>query len=504
MQGLYPLFTVIPLAAAFLNLLVTKVNKKAADYIAFIVATVLAVMAVRMLFEAPFSYRVGGWPAPYGILLVSDGLSAVMLAVINVVSVLSIIYSFSYMNGYTAKPKYYSLFLLMIAGMNGVVMTGDFFNLYVFLEIASIASYALVGFGTEHEELEASFKYLILGTVASTAILFGIAFLYSMTGTLNMPDLARQLDPMSGTVPFNRALAFVIALFIMGFGLKASTVPFHAWLPDAHPSAPAPISAMLSGVLIKALGVYAIARVMFSVIGPNAMVSSILMFLGALSMVVGVFLAVGQSDFKRMLAYHSISQMGYVTIGLGLGLNPNVPPAIAALGLFGGLYHLVNHATFKSLLFLCSGSFEYRTGTRNRYEMGGLMRKMPVTGTACSIASLSISGVPPFNGFWSKLVIITAFIQAGYYIYGAIAVLVAFMTLLSFIKLQRFVLFGALPKRFAAVKEAPFSMTLPLVVLAILCVALGVLYPFVDKGLIEAARQTLLDKMSYMGFIIGG
>jgi multicomponent Na+:H+ antiporter subunit D len=150
-----------------------------------------------------------------------------------------------------------------------------------------------------------------------------------MTGTLNMPDLARQLDPVSGTVPFNRALAFVIALFIMGFGLKASTVPFHAWLPDAHPSAPAPISAMLSGVLIKALGVYTIARIMFSVVGPNAMVSSILMFLGALSMVVGVLLALGQSDFKRMLAYSSISQIGYITMGLGLGLNPAVSPVVA-------------------------------------------------------------------------------------------------------------------------------------------------------------------------------
>jgi multicomponent Na+:H+ antiporter subunit D len=370
----------------------------------------------------------------------------------------------------------------------------------VFLEVASLASYALVGFGCEHEELEASFKYLILGEVASTAILFGIAFLYSMTGTLNMPDLARQLE----VVGINKAVAFVIALFIMGFGLKASTVPFHAWLPDAHPSAPAPISAMLSGVLIKAIGIYSIARVMFDVVGANAMVSTILMFLGALSMVVGVFLAVGQSDIKRMLAYHSISQMGYVMIGLGLGLNPNVPALVAAMGLFGGIYHFVNHAVFKSLLFLCAGSFEFRTGTRNRYEMGGLIRKMPVTSTACSIASLSISGVPPFNGFWSKLIIIVALVQAGYYVYGAVAVLVAFVTLLSFIKLQRFVLFGQLPARFAAIKESPFAMTLPLVVLAILCVGLGLAYPFLDRSVLEAARNALLDKLSYMGYILGG
>jgi multicomponent Na+:H+ antiporter subunit D len=243
---------------------------------------------------------------------------------------------------------------------------------------------------------------------------------------------------------------------------------------------------------------------MFNVIGPNAAVAGILMFLGALSMVVGVFLAVGQSDFKRMLAYHSISQMGYVMLGLGLGLNPNVPPAVAAMGLFGGIYHMVNHAVFKSLLFLCSGSFEYRTGTRNRYEMGGLIRKMPVTGVTCSIASLSISGVPPFNGFWSKLIIIVALVQASYYVYGAIAVLVAFMTLLSFIKLQRFVLFGQLPARFVNIKEAPFAMTFPLVVLAVLCIGLGVAYPFIDQSVLQAARDALLDKLSYMGYILGG
>jgi multicomponent Na+:H+ antiporter subunit D len=500
MQTTYPLFTALPLAAAFLNLLVTKINKKAADYIAFLAAGTLAVMAVLTLFEQPFAYRVGGFPAPWGILLVSDGLSSLMLVIVNVIAFLSIIYSIKYMTTYTAKAKYYSLFLLMITGMNGVVITGDLFNIYVFLEIASIASYALVGFGCEHEELEASFKYLILGSVASTVILFGIAFLYSMTGTLNMPDLARQIEILG----INKAVAFVIAMFIMGFGLKASTVPFHAWLPDAHPSAPAPISAMLSGVLIKAIGVYAIARIMFNVIGPNEAVAGILMFLGALSMVVGVFLAVGQSDFKRMLAYHSISQMGYVMLGFGLGLNPNVPPAIAAMGLFGGIYHMVNHAVFKSLLFLCSGSFEYRTGTRNRYEMGGLIRKMPVTSATCSIASLSISGVPPFNGFWSKLIIIVALIQASYYVYGAIAVLVAFMTLLSFIKLQRFVIFGQLPTRFANIKEAPFAMTFPLVVLAILCIGLGLAYPFIDQSVLQAARDALLDKLSYMGYILGG
>lgn len=500
MQTYYPLFTAIPLAAAFLNLLLSKISMKVSDYIAFLVTGILAVMSVMMLFEAPFIYAVGNWRPPLGILLVSDGLSSMMLVVINVIGLLAVIYSMKYMTTYTAKPKFYTLFLLMIAGMNGVVITGDMFNLYVFLEIASIASYALVGFGTGKKELEASFKYLILGGVASTAILFGIAFLYSMTGTLTMPDLAQQIEAIGMT----KTISFVVALFIMGFGLKASAVPFHAWLPDAHPSAPAPISAMLSGVLIKALGIYTLMRVLYNIIGANALISAIIMFLGALSMIVGVFLAVGQTDFKRMLAYHSISQMGYVTVGLGLGLNPNVDPVVAALGLFGGLFHLVNHAVFKSCLFLCAGAFEFRTGTREKSEMGGLIKKMPVTSTTCSIASLSISGVPPFNGFWSKLIIILALIKAGYWIYGSIAVLAAFLTLISFVRLQGSVLFGKLPEKFASVKEAPFAMTLPLIVLAILCLGIGLAYPWVEHGLLVAARDALLDKMAYMNYLIGG
>ena len=497
MQGYYPLFTAIPLGMAFFNLLITKVSKKVSDLLAFLAVACLALMSVMMLFQEPFSYSLGNWKPPFGILLVSDGLSTLLLVIINVIGLLALIYSMKYMTSYTAKPKFYTLFLLMIAGMNGVVITGDMFNLYVFLEIASIASYALVGFGCERDELEASFKYLILGGVASTAILFGIAFLYSMTGTLNMPDLAVKI----GEIGHNHAMGFVMALFIMGFGLKASSVPFHAWLPDAHPSAPAPISAMLSGVLIKALGVYSIARMMFHIFGPDPMVSSIIMFLGALSMLVGVFLAVGQHDFKRMLAYHSISQMGYVTMGLGLGLNPNVPTSLAALAIFGGLFHMVNHAVFKSCLFLCSGSFEYRTGTRDKTKMGGLIRRMPVTSTTCSIASLSISGVPPFNGFWSKLIIIVAFMKAGYTVYSVLAILVAFMTMISFIRLQMNVIFGKLPEKFEKIKESPFAMTLPLVILAALCLAIGVLYPMVDQNLISAARDALLDKAEYLSFL---
>jgi multicomponent Na+:H+ antiporter subunit D len=315
-----------------------------------------------------------------------------------------------------------------------------------------------------------------------------------------MPDMAVQL----AAVPMNRAIAFVIALFVMGFGLKASSVPFHAWLPDAHPSAPAPISAMLSGVLIKALGVYTLIRIMFHVIGQNPLVASILMFLGALSMVVAGLLAIGQSDFKRMLAYSSISQIGYVMIGVGLALKPDLDTMVAALAIVGALFHLVNHAVFKSLLFLCSGAVEYRTGTRDLGKLGGLIRKMPWTGASCSVGSLAIAGIPPFNGFWSKLIIILALFKAGYFTYGVIAIAVGFITLIYFIKLQSSVLFGKLPEALSGIKESPFAMVLPLVILAILCLALGIAYPFVEADLLQAAKDAILDKAAFVNYLMGG
>lgn len=500
MQTYYPLFTAIPLAAAFLNLLLSKITMKVSDYIAFLVTGILAVMSVNMLFQAPFTYTVGNWRPPLGILLVSDGLSSLMLVVINVIGLLAVIFSMKYMSTYTAKPKYFSLFMLMIAGMNGVVITGDMFNLYVFLEIASIASYALVGFGTGKKELEASFKYLILGGVASTAVLFGIAFLYSMTGTLNMPDLAQQIEVIGMT----KTIGFVVALFIMGFGLKASAVPFHAWLPDAHPSAPAPISAMLSGVLIKALGIYTIMRIMFNIIGKNELIAAIIMFLGALSMVIGGLLAIGQKDFKRMLAYSSISQMGYVLIAIGLALKPGAEMVVATLALIGGLFHLVNHAVFKSLLFFCSGAVEYRTGTRDLGKLGGLIKKMPITGTATAIGSLSIAGIPPFNGFWSKLIIILALFRGGYWIYGTVGIVVGFITLIYFVMLQKEVLFGKLPESLSNIKEAPFAMVLPLVILAVLCLAMGIGYMAIEGQMLDSAASALLDKMAYMNYLVGG
>ncbi len=486
-NSLIPLFVAIPLGAAFLISLVKK--SRFACAIANVSTFLMLLLSIyfRVLLKSHqvLVYTVGGWLPPFGITLVLDGLTCLFLFTVSLVSFIASFYSIDYMEKYTFREKFYPLFLLMLAGMNGVIITGDMFNLFVFLEIASVASYALVAFGVESEELEASFKYMVLSCVASSFILLGIAFLYSYTSSLNMADISLVLLNKE----YSQTIMFVSVLFLAGFGLKAAIVPFHAWLPDAHPSAPAPISAMLSGVLIKALGVYAILRIFFNVLGIVSSFLTVLMVLGTLSMIVGVLLAIGQWDFKRLLAYHSVSQIGYVILGIGLG---------TPLGILGGLFHLFNHSIFKSLLFLNSGAVEYSTGTRDLRKMGGLLEKMTVTGSTSMIASMSISGIPPFNGFWSKLLIIIACIQSGYFGSAFCAVIVSLLTLASFMKVQRYAFFGEKKEDIQSVKEVPVYMRTSMIALSIICIMAGVLLlPSLWDTLLGPARDVLLRGTNY-------
>lgn len=490
-----PFFVIIPLFCAFLIPVLSKFKEGLAQVAANAMAAALFLMSViniGSLSRGTLIYSVGGWKAPFGICMVLDGLSALMLIVINLVGFLSLLYSIDYIKRYTHPGLYYTLFCLLISGLNGVVISGDLFNLFVFLEITSIASYALVAFGTESEELEASFKYLVLGSVASTFILLAIGMILGNVSTLNMADISRSLD-------FSRSGALIqycLALFIMGFGLKTALIPFHGWLPDAHPAAPAPMSAMLSGVVIKTIGAYALIRVIFNIIGFNHVISSILISLGIISMVGGVLLAIGQWDFKRLLAYHSISQIGYVIFGIGLG---------SPLGIVGGLFHLFNHSLFKSLLFLNAGAVEYSTGTRRLEKLGGLNPNMPVTGVTSLVASLSIAGIPPFCGFWSKLIIIIAAFEANNIVGAWAAILVGMATLASFIKVQKYAFYrkGGDKELGRDAKEVPLWMKLSMVMLAVFCVAIGLFFaPFI-RTVIEPAARVLLEGRVYAEMVLG-
>lgn len=461
MNHIIPIMVALPLGGAFLIPLVSRRLSWVPDAIGNGVMATLAILSFTLVGRTGL-YHVGGWPTPLGIDLRLDGLTVLLLLAVNGVGLCAALFSVSYMELYTSKFRYYSLFLFMVAGMNGVVITGDIFNLYVFMEIAAIASYALVAYGCEHEELEAAFKYAVLGGVASTLILVGIALVYMVAGSLNMAQIATHVSRMGVSAPLLLALSLLVA----GLGLKAALVPFHAWLPDAHPSAPAPVSAMLSGVLIKAIGVYVMARLAFNVFGVSGDLLLLLRWLGIVSMVVGILLALGQWDIKRLFAYSSISQMGYIALGLGLG---------TPLGIAGGLYHLLNHAVFKSLLFLDAGSIEYSTGERDLRRLGGLSRLLPLTSATTLIGSVSISGIPPFNGFWSKLIIIYACIQAGCYGAAAWAVLASVLALAAFLKVLRCGFYEAPTPREAALRPTSPLMAAALAVLALSCLGLSLL-----------------------------
>jgi multicomponent Na+:H+ antiporter subunit D len=511
MNPLIPLLVVIPLAGAFLIMILGRFFSTVNKYLASFILLLLAILSIYSLFTTGNNlslYKVGGWEPinkiPIGIYMVMDGFTVIVLCIINIIGFLSCFYSISYIKRYTAGNYFYALFCLMVGGMNGVVLSGDIFNIFVFLEISVISAYALVAFGVEKNELEASFKYQVLGGIASFIILFGIGFIYWKTKTLNIADIKQAFS--SGYD--KKYYLFVQILILSGFGVKAAIIPFHAWLPDAHSSAPSSISAMLSGVLIKAVGIYVIIRLFFNMFVISENFSILITTLGTLSMVAGVFLAIGQWDIKRLLAYHSISQMGYVVMSAGIGMiliSRGSKPELASLAIGGALYHLINHAAFKGLLFLNAGAIEYNIGTRDLKEMGGLARPMPATAATSFIASMSISGMPPFNGFFSKLIIIIAAVLARFYLLAILAVLVSIITLASFMKFQRYAFFNKSDNnKYKDIKEVPFPMVFSMVVLSIICVILSLLViPEIRNTILTPAIDILTDPLKYTTLILG-
>ncbi len=477
-MGLLPLFVAIPLFSA-LVLGFIEHKKWIIHTLVMLTTSALVILAFATPLQRGF-YFVGGYHPFVGITLMLDPLNRLLLIVVQILVFVASWYSIGYMEQYTAKSRYFSFVFLMLAGMNGIVITADFFNLYVYMEIATIASYALVAYGGKAHELEASFKYLVLGSISSLFILLGIALIYSQTAALNMMLVAQRLDVT------NPITWLIITVFAAGFGLKSALFPFHSWLPDAHSSAPAPVSAILSGVLIKVVGIYVLLRFFFNIIGIEQAPLTLIAWLGALSSLVGVLLAMGQHDFKRLLACHSVSQVGYIFIGIGLG---------TPLGLIGALLHIVNHSAFKSLLFLSAGSVEHATGERNFHSMGGLAKVMPWTNAASFIGFTSIGGVPPLNGFWSKLILIIACVASGQWILGLIIVVVAIMTLTLFPKIQKYVFLGDLPSKFQKVKESPWSMIFPMLILCFFCITLGALIvvPVLRETYFLPAAQALLS-----------
>jgi len=467
----------LPPIAVLLMPWASRLSKWAANALAIVTAGLLLLLTLRLIPAIGSGLKFEMLGARFAL----DSVSLLFLVVVNAVAFACMIYATSYVAHLGGRGKFFALLLIMILGLNAMLLTRDLFSLYVFLEVASIASYVLVAFGLEHDGIESAIKYLLLSAVATSMILLGIALVYLNTGTLEFDALKTLLAPYAGQMP--PIFLLVAALFIGGFGLKAALMPFHAWLPDAHPSAPAPISAMLSGVVIKVAGVYAMARIFFNIFPLIGQVQNVFLILGTLSMIAGAVLAYFQRDLKRMLAYSSISQIGYIMIGFGLG---------NLLGFVGALFHVFNHALFKSLLFLNSGAVQYRLGTRDIEEMGGLENRMPVTSITSVFGTLSIAGVPPFNGFWSKLFIVLGALAAGKYAIAVLAILVSIFTLGYFLIIQRKVFFGKLNGKWTGIREAPFAMSCAVILLAAACILSGIFFSSVTSGIVEPAAIILL------------
>jgi len=476
MDQLVGLFIILPLLAAILMPWASKLSPRIADALALLTMVVLVLLCGRFL---PPHAAISTCQIMQ-ITFVIDGLTLLFLVLINLVALFCMLYSVDYIEHYGGRAKFYALMFIMVLGLNGMTLVRDLFSLYIYLEVASIASYVLVAYNLKFDGIESALKYLLLSVVATGLVLIGVSLVFATTGTTNFEHLKVVLASPTGAAASLFLLA--AAMFFTGFGLKAAVMPFHAWLPDAHPSAPAPISSMLSGVVIKVTGIYALTRIFFYVYPAPPQILKVLLLLGVVSMIGGAVIAYFQTDIKRMLGYSSISQIGYILIGLGLG---------NALGIVGALFHVFNHGLFKSLLFLNSGALQYRTGTRNMDEMGGLEHKMPVTGITSIFGTLSIAGVPPFNGFWSKLFIILAALAAKQYLVATLLVVLSIFTLGYFLIIQRKVFFGKLNVRWKEIKEVPITMSLSMILLAAQCLLVGVFFNRIVAILIEPAARVL-------------
>lgn len=428
-----------------------------------------------------------------------DMLSIFMASIFVLLGLMVTIFSLRYLEHDTGHYQFYALLLAMVAGMIGVAFSGDFFTLFLFWELMSITSYVLVAFRkNQWEPVEAGFKYLIMSAAGSALILLAIGLIYGLTGTVDFASIARVLSTASAGTSAGSWIYLAIVLLVAGFGIKASIVPFHTWLPDAHPAAPTPISAILSGAVIK-VGIYAIIRTLGLVLFPApinwAIIVGVLAIFAALTMTVGNAMALLQNDIKRLLAFSSIGQIGYILLAVSVGL---IGGAVGLLGFTGGLMHVLNHAIMKGLLFLCAGAFIHAAGTRDLNGLKGVGHRMPVTAVIFTVGILAISGVPPLNGFISELMIILSTLNAGMIIFVAIMLGNILLGFAVYLRLLYITVWQAPEANISNAREAPLSMLLPMVILMLLIVIIGVWpAPFVDFA--TKAAKALMDVAAYAG-----
>jgi multicomponent Na+:H+ antiporter subunit D len=459
------LFILAPLIGLIvLNLPLGKASARLAVAVGLVLSLAQVIAAAwhpAELFAAP-----GMLSGLFSFALAYDNLSLVMLLIIGVIAAIAIMIAAASLKEPRSLFHFANLLLVAMIGMNGLALVSDLFSLYVFLEITSVASFILIALNRTGPGLEGAFKYVIMSAVAGVMMIGAIALLLLTTGSTSFSVVAAAFKANSSH-DFYTKLA--MGLFVCGLFIKGGLVPFHGWVLGAYSAAPTATSVLLAGIASKISGIYILIRLVVSVFGFDPGVNQVLLFVGALSAVVGALAALGQTDFKRLLAYSSISQMGYILLGLGCG---------SELGLLGAVFHFFNHAMFKSQLFVNAAALEDQLGTTDMNKMGGLGARMPWTSTTSILAALSTAGVPPLSGFWSKLIIIIALWQANSMGYSMLAVAVSVLTLAYMLMMQRKVFFGHLDESLKTVREARFGLVAPAVILAAITVGVGVAIPF--------------------------
>jgi hydrogenase-4 component B len=462
-------------------------RRKLCGWVSFVLvcgfAASIALAVVGALTEPSYEHTVLSLPLLGSRLAVRvDPMSAIFLAIVATIALLSTLYSVRYMEHYArdSVAKFFPILLLCVASMVGVLVTTDFLFFLIFWESMTLTSYFLVTFESENAASQrAGLKYFIITHGATLCMVAAALLLWRTSGSFSFEAIRQALSELLATRPF---LAHsIIFLFFLGFATKAGILPMGDWLPDAHPVAPSGMSATLSGALVK-LGIYGLVRLFYSFLVPSPSLSIwgiILALAGTGSLFVGTLTALRQTDTKRLMAFHTIGQIGYICLGLGTGAYClRMYPAVASIALAGAIFHAVNHACFKSCLFLGAGSVLYRTGKRDMDKLGGLAAFMPYTTGTTTVASLSIAGVPPFNGFASKWLIVAGCLLAGmrfplFLVLGLVALFISLATLASFLKVLGSVFLGKADEK-VVVEEAPISMIVPQVVLAGLCVLFGI------------------------------
>lgn len=393
-----------------------------------------------------------------------DNISLPIGLIIAIISAFSCLYSTKYMENEHGQAGYYANLLLFTSGMLGVIFSSNLLQFYLFWELMLIPSYFLIAFwGTAKRALNIGFKYFIFTHIGAVCMLLGILSIASYTGTFDLVTLPERF----GMIPQNMIM-LIFALLLIGLCVKMAIFPLHTWLPDAHAEAPAPISAMLSGAMINC-GAYAMIRIFLSMFSSTMLqTSDYLAIIGIVTIIYGGLMALAQTDIKRLLAYSSISQMGYIFFGIG------VSSKLWEFGVIGALFHIVNHAICKGLLFMCAGVILHQTGTRDIRKLSGLAGKMPITTVSCLIGALSLTGTPPLSGFWSEWMIFAGGVSAGKVLLTLIAVISSVITAGYYLWFVWRVFFGATPENLENVKEGPWLLLIPIVALTAATVVLGI------------------------------